>query len=245
MDVDGYNKSAVFYDYFDTKDNIDFFHSFAMKEKEVLDIGAGTGRIAIPLAKRSLKVYCVEPSKSMLEVFKRKLEKLHELKSKLKIIEADATNFRIDKEFNYAYMSGVFDHFLTKEQRLEALRNIRNHLARDGILVFDVFIGLMKSSSLKLAGEYKEDDITYQRFVKSKIKDNLVEVTLVYEVKKQGKIVNKIEEKSYVGIISKEEVFHLIQESNFVISNVFSDYDFSLYDNKEKENLLILEVKKE
>ncbi|GAH96544.1 unnamed protein product, partial [marine sediment metagenome] len=29
---------------------------------EILDIGAGTGRIAIPLAEKGIKVFCIEPS---------------------------------------------------------------------------------------------------------------------------------------------------------------------------------------
>ena len=40
----GYEKSARFYDMFDTKENIDFFKSYSLQNQEVLDVGAGTGR---------------------------------------------------------------------------------------------------------------------------------------------------------------------------------------------------------
>ena len=62
---EGYEKAAHLYDLFDKKENIEFFYQYAKDAGEILDIGAGTGRIAIPLAERGIKVYCVEPSPAM------------------------------------------------------------------------------------------------------------------------------------------------------------------------------------
>ena len=52
----GYEKSAHLYDLFDRKENVEFFHHYAAKAGEILDVGAGTGRIAIPLARRGISV---------------------------------------------------------------------------------------------------------------------------------------------------------------------------------------------
>jgi len=69
----GYEKTAHLYDLFDTKQNIDFYCHYAAASGEILDIGAGTGRIAIPMAERGTRVYCVEPSPAMRKEFERKL----------------------------------------------------------------------------------------------------------------------------------------------------------------------------
>ncbi|MFX1249071.1 MAG: class I SAM-dependent methyltransferase, partial [Promethearchaeota archaeon] len=61
----GYEKAAHLYDLFDTKKNIDFFYQYGKEAGKILDIGAGTGRIAIPLALKGIKVVCIEPSPAM------------------------------------------------------------------------------------------------------------------------------------------------------------------------------------
>jgi SAM-dependent methyltransferase len=69
----GYERSAHLYDLFDAKPNVAFFGRYAREAGEVLDIGAGTGRIAIPLAGQGIRVYSVEPSPAMRGVFENKL----------------------------------------------------------------------------------------------------------------------------------------------------------------------------
>ena len=71
--MSGYENSAFLYDLFDRKTNIEFFHHYAAKVGAALDIGAGTGRIALPLAARGITVTAVEPSPAMRQVFGSKL----------------------------------------------------------------------------------------------------------------------------------------------------------------------------
>jgi hypothetical protein len=49
MAKSGYEKCAHLYDLFDTKENVGFFLRYGSEAGEVLDIGAGTGRI-VPLS---------------------------------------------------------------------------------------------------------------------------------------------------------------------------------------------------
>ncbi len=57
----GYSKSASLYDLFAHKEDLEFFGRHALKEGRALDIGAGTGRLAIPLAERGVDLVCIEP----------------------------------------------------------------------------------------------------------------------------------------------------------------------------------------
>ena len=243
MGNSGYEKSAVYYDYFDSKDNIDFFSFYALEAGEALDIGAGTGRISIPLLRKGIEVYCVEPSKAMINAFREKIAKEPELNRNLQLVNSDATSFKINRKFKYAFMSGVFDHLLTENERKLVLRNIHRHLIKDGKFVFDIFIGLMKSSSLKPAGEIKHGNITIRRLVGSEIKkNNIIEVNLVYETYEKNKLKSCIKEKSLVGIASKEEIYQLLEDCNFKVLNCFSNYDYSMWDEQETNNLLIIEA---
>ena len=136
----GYEKAAHLYDLFDCKENIEFFYHYARQVSEILDIGAGTGRVAIPLAERGVNVFCVEPSPAMRHEFKKKLALRPELKKRITLVAADASSFRFERKFPAAFLSGCFDHFLEAPQdhlahfRLEcADRALHLDLGRDDV----------------------------------------------------------------------------------------------------------------
>ncbi len=239
---EGYKKSAKFYDMFDTKKNIEFFKSYALKNQDTLDVGAGTGRIAIPIAKEGIKVFCIEPSLEMINEFLRKIHGKKQIAKYLEIFNSDASSFRFDRKFNFIFMSGVFDHLLSDKERLLVLENIRNHLGENGIFVFDVFVGLMKDSPLKPAGIFEEEGKSYKRFVKSQLKEEgLMEVTLRYETYINGELVEIIEELSLVSTISKEHLIDLLKSSNFKVKALFGDYRRKPF--IEGDELLIIETR--
>jgi SAM-dependent methyltransferase len=239
----GYEKSAEFYDFFDKKDNIDFFCSYALRVGEALDIGAGTGRISIPILEKGIKTWCVEPSPEMLEQLIYKLDEKPELGKLSELVRADASTFKFERKFKFAFMSGVFDHFLNNEEREKALLNIYDNLENDGLLVFDVFIGLMKDSSLKPAGTHKIDSKEIQRFVSSKImEDETIKVTLIFKIYENNELLEKIEQISYAAIINKKKAIDEVEKAGFKILNLYGDYDFSPFE--EDGELLIIEAKK-
>jgi SAM-dependent methyltransferase len=239
----GYEQVAHVYDLFDTKKNIEFFYHFAAASGEILDIGAGTGRIAIPLAERGVKVCCIEPSPAMRREFKRKLAEKKDLGEQITIVGGDATAFHLNRKFPVAILSGSFDHLLSDEERLSALLNIGKHLEPNGTLVFDVFLGLMRDSSLKAAGTARANDIQYRRYVSSKLIPNRIQETvIVIEAFKAGQLVNRIEERSLVGLIRKEQVLLLLEKADFRVKQMFGNYDFSHY--RDGDPLLIIEAER-
>ncbi|MFX1514298.1 MAG: class I SAM-dependent methyltransferase, partial [Promethearchaeota archaeon] len=241
----GYEKAAHLYDLFDDKDNIDFFYQYAKEVDVILDIGAGTGRIAIPIAERGISVVCIEPSPAMRNEFRKKIKNQAILSDKISLITADAQSFKLNDVYPAAILSGSFDHFLDDFERVSSLWNINHHLKIGGKLIFDVWIGLMKDSPLHPAGIIRKGNYEYHRFIESKIlPNNKIEVLLVFRTYKEGKLIEKIEQKSFVGIISRERVHQLLEETEFRIVKEYGNYNFSPY--MEGDPLLIIEaVKKE
>lgn len=103
-----------------------------LPEYTVLDVGAGTGRLTIPLAKRVKQVIVLEPSKNMLELLKANAEKgniknIHYINSSLEDLQA----------YNYISLCDVaiasFSLFMVDIEK--ALLTI-DSLAKKGVYIF-------------------------------------------------------------------------------------------------------------
>lgn len=255
MKPGGYERSAHLYDLFDTKENIDFFYHYAAESGEILDVGAGTGRIALPLARRGIDVTCVEPSPAMRREFRRKLEQEPEfgtrtsrpplMRERINLVAGGATTFDLGRTFPAAFLSGSFDHLLDDEERLVALQNLHRHLRVGGVLVFDLFLGLMKDSPLSPAGTVSTSTGEIRRFVGGRVlPGQRKETLLVFEVYEASgyALVERIEERSLVGLTTREAVHNLLKKVGFEVRQEWGDYDFTPY--SVGEPLLIIEAVK-
>lgn len=242
-DGGGYEKAAHLYDLFDQKASIDFFFHYASQAQEVLDIGAGTGRIALPLARRGVKLVCVEPSPAMRREFEMRLDQQPDLSAYIHLVAGKASSFSICRTFPVAFLSGSFDHFLNDEERISSLVNIGRHLDAKGTLVFDVFLGLMGDSPLSPAGRVQAGTKDYRRFVGGKLlSGNKKETQLVFEVYEDGELIERIEERSLVGIINRQGTRQVLGEAGFAVRREWSNYDFTPY--HEGDSLLVIEALK-
>jgi SAM-dependent methyltransferase len=239
----GYEKCAHLYDLFDTKENIEFFSHCVSQANEVLDIGAGTGRIAFPLAEKGVNVFCVEPSPAMRRQFLKKLSARRDLLEHISLIEGDARSFDLGRTAPAAFLSGSFDHFLDDDERLASLANINRHLDAKGKLVFDVFLELMKETPFSPAGIVKKGNLEYRRFWGGKLlPDGKKEILLTFEIYASGKLAERIEERSLVGVIDRKKLHRLLRETGFEVQQEFSNYDLTKF--QDGDSLLIVEAVK-
>ncbi|MGD2143982.1 MAG: class I SAM-dependent methyltransferase [Anaerolineae bacterium] len=239
--LSGYEKSAQFYDLFDDKENVGFFCYYATQAGELLDVGAGTGRIAILLAERGARIVCVEPSRAMRREFQGKLRRRPDVRGRITLVPGDAASFTLHRRFPVAFLSGTFDHLLDRETRLASLRNIARHLEPDGTVVFDVFLASMHDTPLSPAGRVERGGVEYRRFVARRVlPGQKMMVKLVFEVYRQGELQERIAERSMVGHTDRAEVRDVLAEVGFFVRREFSDYDFTPY--QEGADLLIVEA---
>ncbi len=239
----GYEKCAHLYDLFDTKENVGFFLKYGLAAKEVLDIGAGTGRIAFPLAEKGVNVFCVEPSPAMRREFLKKLGQRREFSDRVTLVAGDAMSFDLGRTFPAIFLSGIFDHFLNDEERLSSLSNISKHLTQNGKLVFDVSLEPAKDTPLSPSGTAEKGNLEYRRFVGGKLlPDEKKEVHLVFETYESGKLLERIEERSLVGILDRKNLHRLLEKTGFEVKREFNDYDFTRF--QDGDSLLIVEAVK-
>lgn len=240
----GYESCAHLYDLFATEEKTEFFLHYGIEAGEVLDVGAGTGRIALPLAEKGVKVFCVEPSPAMRGQFEKKLKDRPELAENIQLIAGDASSFNLNRTFPAAILASIFDHFLNDEQRSSSMHNIARHLQPGGTLVFDVGIGYMDDSPLKPGGQAKLGNKEYRRFLSRKrMPDDTLDWFLIYEVHQSGKLIERIEQHSSSGIIDRAKLHRLLKETGFEVVREFGDYDFKAFEEGDK--MLVIEAVKE
>jgi ubiquinone/menaquinone biosynthesis C-methylase UbiE len=101
--------------------------------KSILDMGCGTGRLAVALAERGHKVTGADPSAGMMRVARSRPGN-----ERVTWIDSDAKSLALNARFDLIVMTGnVFQVFLTDEEVRATLRTLRRHLAPAGRLAFE------------------------------------------------------------------------------------------------------------
>lgn len=108
----------------------------------VLEVGAGTGRIAAGLAVAGMEVTAVEPSPAMRERAAKRLAAMPErVARRVQLVAGSATDLGIDASEQFDAVNfglGTFGHLATLTERLGALAAARAHLRPGGLLVIDL-----------------------------------------------------------------------------------------------------------
>ena len=105
------------------------------KSKTILDVGCGTGRHSIELAKRGYNVTGIDLSENQLQ---KAREKAQNAGLKIDFIQADAREFSLGRKFDFAIMlcEGGFSLMETDEMNFAILSNSRKHLNDGGKYIF-------------------------------------------------------------------------------------------------------------
>ncbi|MEA2103067.1 MAG: class I SAM-dependent methyltransferase [Candidatus Cloacimonadota bacterium] len=111
------------------------------KSQKIIDIGCGTGRHSIELAKRGYKVTGIDFSESQLARAKEKAKAQNLITDFQK---HDARKLTFKNEYDLAIMlcEGAFPLMETDEMNYEILRNATNSLKAAGKLIFTTLNGL-------------------------------------------------------------------------------------------------------
>lgn len=111
----------------------------------VLELGCGTGRLVVPLAREGLEVTGLDLSKAMLKEARRQLkQEPKQVRKRVTLIRGDMTDFYLGQQFGLVFIA--FRSFMmldTAEAQRRCLACIQRHLLPGGVVAIDLFDPLL------------------------------------------------------------------------------------------------------
>jgi len=107
----------------------------------VLELGAGTGRITIAIARDGVAIHALDANQAMLGQLRRKSRlESPAVQARIGVVEGDMRTFELPERFALVISPfRAFLHNLTEGDRLACLARVRHHLWPGGRFAFNVF----------------------------------------------------------------------------------------------------------
>jgi SAM-dependent methyltransferase len=136
-----YDSLADLYErqYANYRDDIMFYARLAEREnaQNILELGAGAGRVSVALARRGLNITGLELSPEMLERGKKFATREN---TNVNFVLGDMTEFKLEQKFPLIIAPfNALMHLYSLSDQDRAIGMVRNHLESNGIFAFDLY----------------------------------------------------------------------------------------------------------
>ncbi len=101
-----------------------------------LELGIGTGRVALPLRERGTRISGVDASPAMVEKLRRKPGG-----TDIPVTIGDFSEVPVEGSFELIYvLFNTFFALMTQDLQQQCLRNVARHLSKTGVFLIEVFV---------------------------------------------------------------------------------------------------------
>jgi SAM-dependent methyltransferase len=238
-----YDQFAQFYDleYGHKENDIDFYLDVAEEiGAPVLEIGVGTGRIAIPLADEGFKVVGIDNSAEMIRLAQENLKDIpKEFAQNLILFQQDMKELELNQKFPLCIIPfRAFLHNLTQEDQLATLERIYQHLEPGGILTFDLFVPLYSViSNDEWLDDIEEDELAIENSgltISTHVKHNpvkqLMEIKNTYKTETADNQIETNEASMTYRYVFRYEMEALLTAAGFETLHVWGGFEQQSYD---------------
>lgn len=146
----------------------------------VLELGIGTGRIALPLAKSGLEVHGIDASTAMISKLRAKPGG-----DSIAVTLGDFADVKVDGEFSLIFV--VFNTFFvlrSQEEQVRCFRNAAKRLSKDGVFLLEAFVPDMTRfdrgqnvSATRVTSEYVRLDVSEHDPVEQRVNSHHLFIT--------------------------------------------------------------------
>ena len=236
--------------------DVRFYVAEAQREAErargsVLELGCGTGRVLLPMARAGATVVGLDGSRRMLERCEAKLAaEPDEVRARVAVHEGDARDFDLGATFALVVAPfRLLQQLTTIDDQLRCLTAVARHLEPGGRFVFDVFNPHVPAMAADRSAEQEDtpeltlpDGRSLRRTVRiPRVRwvDQVSETELIYYLAPRpgapaARHVQAFEMRWYW----RAELVHLLARSGFRVDAILGDFDGSPLTDASPEQIV-------
>jgi SAM-dependent methyltransferase len=249
-----YGPYARFYDldYVDFDADLHMVQQFAARcGSPILELGCGTGRLLVPLAREGYRLTGVDVSSEMLQIARKKIA-AQGLATQVTLLNQDFRELDLDGTFNLAFsVINSFLHVTTAEAQLAALMRMYQHLNPGGLLLLDLFNPdldrLLDARGQVVLDKTMTDPDSGHRLLKFRTQTvepgrQLLHTTyFVDEVDAQGS-VQRFLFPFTVRYLFRGELELLLRQAGFRVEAIYGSYDLDEFDGDSDKMIAVARV---
>ncbi|MBA4495410.1 class I SAM-dependent methyltransferase [Paenactinomyces guangxiensis] len=218
----------------------------------VLELGCGTGRCSLAIARLGIPVVGVDLSSPMLQKARQRAKKLN-LSDRVRWVEADMSRFSLNERFPLVIIPyRSFLHLLTVRDQISTLKRIRQHLTDGGLFAFNIFVPRIRDL-YQMEGKYSFRGSFLASGGKERVDlYDLTEFDYFNQTAYITRYAERFDEKGHslgrirmafrLRYIFPAELNHLLALCGFKIINRFGSFHRTPFDARSEE--LIIEAVK-
>lgn len=219
----------------------------------VLELGCGTGRVLLPVARAGTEIAGLDASERMLAVCRERLTaEPAAVRERVSLVRGDMAGFELGRAFALVTTPfRSFQHLLTVERQLDCLRCARRHLVPGGRFILDVFNPSLEMLAREASpAEFGEeppftvpDGRRVVRRVRIPARDRSLQVQdveLLYDVTHPDGRAERVVHATRMRWLYRFEAEHLLARSGFAVTAVYGGYDRCAFGAREPGELLVV-----
>lgn len=195
---------------------------------EVLDAGCGSGNHAAELSRKGYNILGFDLSEVMIKKAGQKYRKT----PNMEFHTADIRRFNFNKKFDACICMFVVMGYMTKDTDIQAaLKNIRKHLKKGALFVFDIWNGLAVLRLLPSVRIKTVEDKTQKviRIAEPHLDafNHICNVNYRFIILEKNKLVKEVNETHSVRFYFPQEIKHYLSDAGFEVLNIFPFLDLN------------------
>jgi SAM-dependent methyltransferase len=233
------------------QDDVDLYLNYAAAcGSPVLEIGCGTGRLLLPLARQGFQLAGVDLSPAMLARARQSLEEQGML-SRVELIETDARTLQLSQHFRLAFVGlNSFAHFTSRDEQRAVLTALHEHLLPDGLLILDLPYGDLRryqqaEGQLFHQGTWidkrRNEVVSHLLAASRDATGRMLHLTHFYDVHPQGGGLHRTVVQSTLALLSPGEAELLVESCDFRLLHLFGDYDLNPCEEESPRLIVVAE----
>ena len=249
--IDNFDIYARFYDpdLGDWDADLRVYEQFAARcDSPILELGCGTGRVLLSLARQGYRITGIDASAAMLERARAKIAE-ENLTERVNLVEQEMRELELGERFNLAFAAlNSFAHLHTTDDQLATLARIHRHLNPGGLLVLDMFnpdMGRLLDTRGQVAlAKVVDEPGTGQRLMRF----HTEEVDLGRQIIRTTYIVDEVDAAGQVKrtlfpfslrYLFRYELELLLRHAGFEIEAIYGSYDLDEFSGDSEKLIAV------